>query len=396
MAPVLRRLQTSREFQSTVCVTAQHGQLLEQMLHEFQIHPDYSLGDRRPGTDLNGLVGWMLSGLGDVLRRARPDVVLVQGDTASVLAGAMAASLSNIPLAHIEAGLRTGDTSAPFPEELIRVTVARLATYHFATTSAARGNLLREGIPAEQVFLTGSTGIDALQEAIRTTRTWNARTLRERLGPALCSRVLDRNRRLILVTGHRRENLSQRLANVCTAIADMAAGQPDWDFVFPVHLNPLVQRQVREILGKSDNVSLLPPMGYRDFVSLMTRADLIISDSGGIQEEAPYLNVPVLVTRDVTDRPESVDAGLAQLVDSDAGSLRAVAERFLADGFEVFDGTQPTDIYGDGRSAQRIVTRLERLMRGSKTARHRPMDRLLIPTSTVTDSDLTHPLPALG
>ena len=361
MAPVLEQLRGSRSLESIVCVTSQHTLLLQQMLEEFGIVPDYAVDGNRPAGDTVELIGWLVTGLDKILGEDKPDLVLVQGDTASVLAGAVAATTLGIPIGHLEAGLRTGDLRSPFPEELIRSAVSRVARYHFVNTPDASANLLREGVPKHRIFITGSTVVDALRRGRAVIANWGSEESRLHYGRKLAARLQNSERRLILVTGHRRENLSWRLGEVCSAVATLAKDNPDWDFVFPVHLNPLVQCQVRPTLEALDNVFLQPPLAYHAFVHLMTLADLILTDSGGIQEEAPYLGVPVLVTRDVTDRPESVRAGYAQLVSGDAPAIQRAVKNSLAHRDSGAKLVPTTDLYGDGRAAQRVVRMLEQI-----------------------------------
>lgn len=363
MAPVVDRLKRSTVFESSVCITAQHDVLLKQVLVEFGIVPDIALRDDRPQGDLLDLISWMQSGLLDALRSEPPELVLVQGDTATALAGTLAACSLNIPVGHIEAGLRTGDIHSPFPEELIRIAISQLARFHFATTKTAVRNLRGEGVPPERIFFTGSPVVESLRRAELMTRSLDIKRVDRQFGKELRTRLLDNSRRLILVTGHRRENLASGLRVVCSAVASLAQKYPSWDFVFPVHPNPQVKDQVHSILQSADNVFLLPPLAYSDFVFLLKLADLAISDSGGIQEEAPYLRVPVIVTRAVSDRPESISAGFACLAGSTRGALTHAVESVLNGSTPMLGKVPAERLYGDGSASRRIVDTLERVSR---------------------------------
>jgi len=355
MAPVVRALAAAPGIESLVCVTAQHRRMLDQVLDLFAIRPDVDLDLMRPGQDLFDVTAAVLLRLRDVLREVRPDVVLVQGDTTTCFAAALAAFYERVAVAHVEAGLRTGDLAAPFPEEANRVLVSRIASHHFPPTAEARDNLRREGIPEARITVTGNTVIDALfvvRDRLHTQPTahWQAC-----FGQHLHARLTADSAPVILITGHRRENFGHGFEGLCAAIRSLALAHPDWTFVYPVHLNPNVQRPVRGLLSDLANVFLIEPLDYLPFVWLMNRATLILTDSGGIQEEAPSLGKPVLVTREVTERPEAVAAGTVRLVGTDRAKIIAEIETLLADRTAYDCMARAHNPYGDGRAAARIV-----------------------------------------
>jgi len=359
MAPVVHALRALPTLQVEVVVTAQHRQMLDQVLALFDIRPDEDLDLMRPGQGLVDLFGRALAGMHDVLERRRPDLVLVHGDTSTTFATALAAFYRRIPVAHVEAGLRTGDMQAPWPEEMNRHLTAPLCTLHFAPTDGARDNLAREAITAG-VHVTGNTVVDALLEVAQRIRDDAdlARTLAARF-PFLSTR-----RRMVLVTGHRRENFGDGFERICLALRDIAA-RGDVDVVYPVHLNPNVQEPVRRILGDCPAVHLVEPQDYLPFVWLMLRCDLILTDSGGIQEEAPSLGKPVLVMRDVTERPEALAAGTVALVGTDQDRIIGQVNRLLDDRDAYARMAQAHNPYGDGRAAQRIAAIVAAHMAGS-------------------------------
>ena len=348
MAPVLQALAAAPDMRSILCVTGQHRDMLDGALAEFGLTPDHDLNIMRPGQDLAWITTAVLGGLGPILAETRPDWLLVHGDTTTAMAAALAGFYAGVRVGHVEAGLRSWDMQRPFPEELNRVVVDRMASLLFAPTEGARANLLREQADPRRIEVTGNTVIDAVL-AMRARIEADA-GLRGRLDAALP--VLDTARRLILVTGHRRENFGAPFEAICQALAQLAA-RDDVQIIYPVHLNPAVAEPARRILGGRPHVHLLPPMGYAAFTHLLMRADLVLTDSGGIQEEAPSLGKPVLVMRDVTERPEAVAAGTAQLVGTDTGRIVAAAVALLGGG-----GTPRSNPYGDGRAAGRIVARL--------------------------------------
>lgn len=355
MAPLVRRMASDGRFEQRICVTAQHRQMLDSALKLFEIEPDIDLDVMAPGQDLFDVTSKVLLGMRDVLRRERPDVVLVHGDTTTCMATALAAFYERIPIAHVEAGLRSGDLAAPFPEELNRIVADRLSRWMFAPTEGARAKLLEEGVEPERVFVTGNTVIDALLWVRERTSGRVANDYRKALGDELADQLAEWAGRTVLVTGHRRENFGAPFEELCGAIRSAADDHPDWLFVYPTHLNPNVQRPVKQILGGTPNVSLCAPLDYEPFVWLMSRSDVILTDSGGIQEEGPALGKPVLVMRDVTERPEAIAAGTARLVGADRTRIRSALEELLGDEAEHRRMATARNPYGDGAAAERIV-----------------------------------------
>jgi UDP-N-acetylglucosamine 2-epimerase (non-hydrolysing) len=356
MAPVVRALRAAPDFDPIVISTGQHREMLDQVARLFELEVHHELSVMQPDQQLADLTARLLVACSAALRDVAPGLALVQGDTTTVLAASLSAFYQRIPVGHVEAGLRTGSLAAPFPEEMNRTLASRLCALHFAPTDRARQNLIDEGIPAEQISVTGNTGIDALHAELERQRLPAVQAqLRSSLQQAL-GRTLDRP--FVLVTGHRRENFGPGLAGLCAALRDLAARYPDHDFIYPVHLNPNVQRPVREQLGGIANVHLLPPQPYSEFVTLMAACRLILTDSGGIQEEAPSLGKPVLVMRDTTERPEGVTAGTARLVGSDAPRLVHEVSRLLSDRRAYDQMALAVSPYGDGQAAARIVERL--------------------------------------
>jgi UDP-N-acetylglucosamine 2-epimerase (non-hydrolysing) len=354
MAPLVKVLQTSLHFEVNVCVTAQHRQMLDQVLDLFQITPDFDLDLMRPGQSLTDLTCHILQGLDKVLASYRPDWVLVHGDTSTTMATSLAAYYRHAAVAHVEAGLRTHNLYSPWPEEGNRQITGRLAQLHFAPTDAARANLLKEGTPDSQIHITGNTVIDALLSV--STRIDGNEDLRITLASALP--YLDPDRRMILVTGHRRENFGSGFESMCLALKDLAE-EPAVQVVYPVHLNPRVQEPVRRILGGAGNVHLIEPMDYLPFVALMKRSHIILTDSGGIQEEAPSLGKPVLVMRDTTERPEAVAAGTVRLVGTNRERIVEETRRLLHEPSAYELMAVAHNPYGDGQACQRIKTTFE-------------------------------------
>ncbi len=370
MAPVVLRLKEEERFQVKVAVTAQHRQMLDQVLGLFGIVPDYDLNLMRPDQDLFDITIRVLEGLKEVLVQERPDLVLVHGDTTTTLAAALAAYYFRIPVGHVEAGLRTRDKYRPYPEEMNRCLTSVLADYHFAPTPWARDNLLAEGVPAENIWVTGNTVIDALQ--IVASQVAKEKDLWEQYFFNHHGISFD-DRRIILVTGHRRENFGPGFENICLALRDIVEHCPDVHLIYPVHLNPNVQQPVYDILsrgsrpikrqgapasllaGGGGRLSLLPPLDYAPFLFLMTQSYLVLTDSGGIQEEAPGLGKPVLVMRDVTERPEGVWAGTVKLVGASREKIFRAAQELLnnPDCYQAM--AQAKNPYGDGRAAEKIM-----------------------------------------
>jgi UDP-N-acetylglucosamine 2-epimerase (non-hydrolysing) len=353
LAPVIKELERRPdEFDLVITVTAQHRQMLDQVLRLFDIAPDYDLDIMKPEQTVFEVTSRVLLGLEPVLRREMPDVVLVQGDTTTVMAAALAAFYLKIPVAHVEAGLRSYDKFQPFPEEINRRVVSHVGDWHFPPTPAARENLLREGIAAERIIVTGNTVIDALLATVRPEYQFDHPVL----GP------LDfEQRRVILATTHRRENWGQPLRDICHAIRAIVEKHNDVEVVYAVHLNPQVQRVVKAELADLPRVHLLEPLDYEPFVQLMSRAYMILTDSGGVQEEAPSLNKPVLVLRNVTERPEGAHAGTLKIVGTDRDTIFGEAERLLTDPAEYQRMAGAPNPYGDGQASQRIADVLAKL-----------------------------------
>jgi UDP-N-acetylglucosamine 2-epimerase (non-hydrolysing) len=354
MAPVVNALHHAAGIDSQVCVTAQHRQMLDQVLHLFDIRPDHDLNIMKPGQDLTDITANILLGLRGILKAQRYDMLLVHGDTTTTMAASLAAFYEKVPVAHVEAGLRTGNIYAPWPEEMNRSIVGRLATLHFAPTQRARQSLLNEGVADAAIHVTGNTVIDALQQVAGKLQADAA--LQARFASQFS--FLHPAKRMVLVTGHRRENFGDGFERICTALARLSA-RGDIQVVYPVHLNPAVQEPVRRILGHSAHVHLIEPQDYLPFVYLMTRAHLIITDSGGVQEEAPSLGKPVLVMRDTTERPEAVEAGTVRLVGTDVDKIVSESTRLLDDPAAYDAMARALNPYGDGLAASRILHTLQ-------------------------------------
>lgn len=372
LAPVVLACRADPGLDCRVCVTGQHRQMLDQVLRVFAIRPDADLGVMQPRQTLAALTARLMDALDAYLERERPDLVLVQGDTTTVFCAALAAFYRHIPVSHVEAGLRTGNLNAPWPEEANRVLTSRLARLHFAPTESARQNLLREGVPAEQVSVTGNTVIDALRFAVNTVHQHPPAipSLPAELQPALPPVAGPERPRLVLITGHRRENFGHGFESICRAIAELARRFPDVHFVYPVHLNPNVREPVQRLLrpvgaspGEANataNVHLIEPLSYLPFVALMDAATLILTDSGGIQEEAPSLGRPVLVMRETTERPEALTTGFVELVGTDYDRILTAVSARLEASPPVDSADAPRagfwpSPYGDGHAATRIV-----------------------------------------
>jgi len=358
LAPVVLELRRTPGICTRVCVTAQHRSMLDQVLKDFALRPDTDLDLMRPDQTLAGLTAGALQALDAYLAREKPDLVLAQGDTTTVLCAALASFYRRVPFGHVEAGLRSGDLRAPWPEEANRVLATRIAALHFAPTAGARANLLAEGVPPASIFVTGNTVIDAMFLALR--RIAGSRPA----VPGLPESVLGG--RLVLITGHRRENFGEGFESICRAVAALAARFPAVRFVYPVHLNPNVLAPVRRILGGPaglSNVHLIEPLSYLPFVRLMQASTLILTDSGGVQEEAPSLGKPVLVMREVTERPEAVQAGTVRLVGSGKARIVAAVSKLLTDEAEFHKMARAHNPYGDGKSAGRIVRHCLRFLK---------------------------------
>lgn len=349
MAPVLRLLARERGIRSLVCVTAQHREMLDQVLGLFEIHPDHDLDLMREGQTLTEITTRALSELGPYFERERPDLLLVQGDTTTTMAASLAAFYARVRVAHVEAGLRTGDNEYPYPEEVNRRITTVIAAHHFAPTERARQNLLREGIADSAITVTGNTVIDALLEVIRVE-------------PKRVPRLALRGKRLVLVTAHRRENFGAPLQEILGALVELAGRYPDVDIVYPVHPNPNVKGPVRKALGGVPGIHLIEPMEYKAFADLMAASYLILTDSGGIQEEAPSLGKPVLVLRDETERPEAVEAGVVKLVGPHRTAIVAAASGLLESPERYAAMATAVNPYGDGRAAGRIVGTIREIL----------------------------------
>ncbi len=357
MAPVIKELGKHPEhFDSLVCVTAQHRQMLDQVLNLFDIRPDYDLDIMKPGQDLFDVTCRVLQGLKDVLIKEKPDLVLVHGDTTTTMAASIASFYCRTTVGHVEAGLRTHNKYAPFPEEINRKVTGSVAGLHFAPTDAARENLLREGVNSASIFVTGNTVVDALLSVADMVE--HDDDLKSRFSSEFS--FLDPDKRLVLVTGHRRENFGKGFENICRALAEIAHAYSDVEILYPVHLNPNVQEPVRRILGDGalGNIHLIEPVDYLPFVYLMNRSRIIITDSGGVQEEAPSLGKPVLVMRETTERPEAVTAGTVRLVGTDREKIVEEAALLLNDRDAYERMSMAHNPYGDGRAAERIIQML--------------------------------------
>ncbi len=353
MAPLALQLAEDERFESRVCVTAQHREMLDQVLGLFELKPDYDLNLMKPGQDLNDITCGILQGLKSVLADFKPDMVLVHGDTATTFATSLSAYYQQIPVGHVEAGLRTGNLYSPWPEEANRKLTGALAAKHFAPTETSRQNLLKENIDPANIHVTGNTVIDALFEVVRKLEEGP-------LGGELRARFdfLKDDKRLVLVTGHRRESFGEGFENICRALAETAKAHPDVQIVYPVHLNPNVREPVNRLLAGVDNITLIEPQDYLPFVYLMNRAYIILTDSGGIQEEAPSLGKPVLVMRNTTERPEAVQAGTVKLVGTSVDVITSELTKLL-DQPELYSAmSYAHNPYGDGKACKRILDAL--------------------------------------
>ena len=350
MAPVVRALSNDNRFESKVCVTAQHREMLDQVLGLFEITPDYDLNLMKVGQTLPEITSRILLELTPVLKDFKPDVVLVHGDTATTFAASLAAYYEQIAVGHVEAGLRTGDIYSPWPEEGNRKLTGALTKYHFAPTDISKANLLKEDYAEKNIFITGNTVIDAL--LLVKQQIEDNISLKEELASQFP--MLKDNKKLILVTGHRRESFGGGFERICEALAQTAKTHPDSQILYPVHLNPNVQEPVNRILKSINNIYLVEPQQYLPFVYLMNRANIILTDSGGIQEEAPSLGKPVLVMRDTTERPEAVDAGTVKLVGTDVVKITTALNELLENDTAYKEMSRAHNPYGDGKACQRI------------------------------------------
>ena len=374
MAPLVKKFQEqSDRIETIVCVTGQHRQMLDQVLDLFEIKPDFDLNIMKAGQDLYDVTLRVLLGMRDVLREAKPDVVLVHGDTTTSTAAALAAFYQQIPVGHVEAGLGTHNIYSPWPEEMNRLITGRIASFHFAPTPLSRKNLMREAIPDQQILVTGNTVIDALYwvvDKIKQDQTLDAQLTNILKEAGYDVDRLDGGRRLVLITGHRRENFGEGFIHMCTAIRDLAHRYPNVDFVYPMHLNPNVRRPIQQVFegldslssgegwGEAGNLFFIEPLEYLSFVYLMEKSTIVLTDSGGIQEEAPGLGKPVLVMRDTTERPEALDAGTVKLVGTDYDKIVSEVSLLLDDPQAYAAMSQAVNPYGDGEACGRIVNAL--------------------------------------
>lgn len=358
MAPLVKALQKDTEhFETRVCVTAQHRQMLDQVLEVFGITPEYDLNIMAPNQDLYDITAKVLLGLREVLKDFRSDTVLVHGDTTTSMAASLAAFYMQIPVGHVEAGLRTYNMLSPWPEEMNRQVTDRICTYYFAPTEQSRANLLQENIDAKKIFITGNTVIDALLMAVDIISTTAG--VKEKMAKELQEKGYTvGDREYILVTGHRRENFGDGFLHICKAIKELAALHPEMDIVYPVHLNPNVQKPVYELLSGLSNVYLISPLDYLPFIYAMQHSTLLLTDSGGVQEEAPSLGKPVLVMRDTTERPEAVEAGTVKLVGTDAEAIVSNVTALLQDKEMYKRMSETHNPYGDGQACERIIAAL--------------------------------------
>jgi UDP-N-acetylglucosamine 2-epimerase (non-hydrolysing) len=359
MAPVIKKLEEKSNITSIVAVTAQHREMLDQVLELFSIKPDFDLNIMKPGQDLFDVTVNSLLGLKDIINRAKPDLILVHGDTTTCFTGAVAGLYCQIPVAHVEAGLRTGNMYAPFPEEANRSLVGKIASFHFSPTENSRNNLIKEGIDPKKILVTGNTVIDALLDVQKKLPDYNPYDWAPKLPRNLIDNITQSESKIILITGHRRESFGEGFKNICSALIQLAKSNSDWLLIYPVHLNPNVQKPVNELLKKIDNIHLISPQDYLPFVWLLSQCDLVITDSGGIQEEAPSLGKPVLVTRNVTERPEAVEAGTVRLVGTSIDKIVQNTVDILTNESTYLKMSNCHNPYGDGMASKRIIAYIE-------------------------------------
>ncbi len=367
MCPLVKAFRSlPNVFETKVCVSGQHREMLDQVLEIFDVQPDYDLNIMKQGQDLYDVTAKVLTGMREVLKEAKPDFVLVHGDTTTSTAAALAAFYQQVPVGHVEAGLRTHNIYSPWPEEMNRQITGRIATYHFAPTPLSRQNLLDEGVSEEKIFVTGNTVIDSLQQVVNRIHDNTDLSDRLKANLQIAGYPCNSDHRLVLITGHRRENFGGGFLNICQAIRDLAELYPNVDFVYPMHLNPNVRKPIQEIFGNKmvdhigdNNLFFIEPLDYLDFVFLMERATLVLTDSGGIQEEAPGLGKPVLVMRNTTERPEALDAGTVRLVGTDRARIIAEVSSLLDDPDHYRIMSQAVNPYGDVKACERIVEKLK-------------------------------------
>ena len=366
MAPLVKAFQEKKdEFETIVCVTGQHREMLDQVLHLFDIKPDYDLNIMKQGQDLYDITSRVLLGMRDVFKVCHPDILFVHGDTTTSTAAALAGFYQQIPVAHIEAGLRTNDIYSPWPEEMNRQITGRIATYDFSPTQLSRENLLKENVDDKKITVTGNTVIDALHwvtSKIKNDKILNEQLIKDLKVKGYNTQRLNDKKHLVLITGHRRENFGDGFLHICNAIKDLAAMHPDVDFVYPMHLNPNVRKPIHEVFGEDlsnlGNIFFIEPLEYLMFVFLMEKADIVLTDSGGIQEEAPGLGKPVLVMRDTTERPEAVEAGTVKLVGTNYQAIIDNVSSLLTDTTEYEKMSKANNPYGDGKACERIINKI--------------------------------------
>lgn len=361
MAPLIKAFEKELSIDSKVCVTAQHREMLDQVLELFDIKPDYDLNLMKPGQDLYDITSNVLLSMKDVLIDFKPDIVLVHGDTTTTLSASLAAFYQQIKVGHVEAGLRTHDIYSPFPEEVNRQITGILASYHFAPTTTSRDNLLKENKDEKNIIVTGNTVIDALFLALKKIKYDRDLEIKIKNQILNLKYEIKDAKKIILVTGHRRENHGQGFINICEALKTIAINNPDIDIVYPVHLNPNVQKPVKDILSNISNVYLIEPLQYEQFIYFMDKSYFIITDSGGVQEEAPSLGKPVLVMRDTTERPEAVKAGTVKLVGTNKETIIKEAQKLLDDIIEYEKMSKAHNPYGDGKACERIIEFIKRV-----------------------------------
>lgn len=352
MAPLVKKLNADPDIESVLCVTAQHREMLDQVLELFELKPDYDLNIMKPNQTLAMITANVLTGMEDVLVKERPDIVLVHGDTSTTFSAALAAFYQKIPVGHVEAGLRTYDMYSPFPEEVNRVLTGHMASIHFAPTERNRSNLMKEGIPEDRIAITGNTVVDALLEVAGKPYEFEDETLKN---------IDFENKRVIAVTCHRRENLGEYMVHIFSAIREIAEEFDDVEVVYPVHLNPKVRATANEILSGCENVHLIDPLSYQPFVNLMAKSYFIITDSGGMQEEAPSLGKPVLVVRRETERPEALAAGTVKLAGVEQATIAAMARELLTDRSAYDAMAHAENPYGDGHACEKIIEALKNM-----------------------------------
>jgi len=357
MAPIIKTMENVPEIESIICVTAQHRQMLDQVLNLFKIDPDYDLNIFKPGQTLTDITIGALKGLESVIMEVNPDILLVQGDTTTVFAGALAAFYQKVKIGHVEAGLRSGNMYSPYPEEANRKLTGVLADFHFAPTETNKRNLLREGYPEDRIFITGNTVIDALKYAVKEDY---------RFENPLLNSIDYKKERIILMTSHRRENIGRPMESIFSAVNDIVKKYDDVSVVFPIHLNPKVREIAYRVFDCNDKVHLIEPLDYEPFTNLMAKSHIVVTDSGGLQEEAPSLGKPVLVVREETERPEGIEAGTARLVGTDYQNIYSNLDRLLSDQKEYQKMANAVNPYGDGKASERIVDIILRYARRNR------------------------------